>query len=133
LRAGGIAVPGAFRTIEVLKRGESPRVVRLRVVGSEGTVETSGHAFRSALGLTSIWFELAPPDTEAPPVTTPIPVVPEAGEFALPSFEPTRSAAAPPEPPGRRLPLQALAVFLIALVAAGGPALLRRRESPEAS
>jgi stage II sporulation protein D len=48
-------VRGAFRGIEVLRRGYSPRVVSAYVLGSAGRTEVSGPELASRLGLSSTW------------------------------------------------------------------------------
>ncbi len=48
-------VRGAFRGIEVLRRGYSPRVVLAYVLGSTGRTEISGPELTSRLGLSSTW------------------------------------------------------------------------------
>jgi SpoIID/LytB domain protein len=46
---------GAFRGIEVLARGASPRIVSAQVLGSRGAVTVTGPALAARLGLTSTW------------------------------------------------------------------------------
>jgi stage II sporulation protein D len=46
---------GRLRKIKVLKRGDSPRIVRARVVGSRGGSKVSGPALQARLGLKSTW------------------------------------------------------------------------------
>ncbi len=46
---------GKLRKIEVLKRGDSPRIVSARIVGSRGSSKVSGLALQSRLGLRSTW------------------------------------------------------------------------------
>jgi SpoIID/LytB domain protein len=46
---------GELQRIEVLKRGRSPRIVRARVVGSNGSSEVTGDTLRNRLGLRSTW------------------------------------------------------------------------------
>lgn len=53
-RLGGL-YRGRLRAIRVLRTGESPRIVRARVVGSEGSSVVSGDTLRSRLGLRSTW------------------------------------------------------------------------------
>jgi SpoIID/LytB domain protein len=48
-------VRGAFRGIEVLTRGASPRVVSAEVLGSRGVTPISGPQLAGALGLSSTW------------------------------------------------------------------------------
>ncbi len=47
--------PGKLRRVEVLRRGESPRIVRARVVGSRGSRILSGASIRSRLDLYDSW------------------------------------------------------------------------------
>jgi stage II sporulation protein D len=51
----GSLVQGSLRSIEVTKRGRSPRIVSARVVGSAGTTEVSGPTLEARLGLRSTW------------------------------------------------------------------------------
>jgi stage II sporulation protein D len=46
---------GKLRKIKVLKRGDSPRIVRARVVGSRGSSRTTGPTLQYRLGLMSTW------------------------------------------------------------------------------
>jgi stage II sporulation protein D len=46
---------GKLRKIEIEQRGESPRIVRARVVGSAGSDLVTGDTLRSSLGLRSTW------------------------------------------------------------------------------
>ena len=46
---------GSLKKIKVLKRGKSPRIVRARVVGSNGSSEVNGDTLRFRLGLRSTW------------------------------------------------------------------------------
>jgi stage II sporulation protein D len=48
-------VKGAFRGIEVLKRGVSPRIVSAEVLGSAGAMALSGSELAERLGLTATW------------------------------------------------------------------------------
>jgi len=51
-----LGAPGAFKRLKVVERGESPRVVRAKVVGTQGTRNVTGPQVRSALGLRDTWF-----------------------------------------------------------------------------
>jgi stage II sporulation protein D len=51
-----LGAPGAFRSVKVLRRGVSPRVVRARVIGTRGSVTLTGPEIRSRLGLRDTWF-----------------------------------------------------------------------------
>ncbi len=46
---------GRLRRIKVLKRGDSPRIVRARVVGSQGSSTVSGPTLQAHLDLRSTW------------------------------------------------------------------------------
>ena len=46
---------GRLRKIKVLKRGDSPRIVRAKVVGSRGSSKTTGPVLQGRLGLKSTW------------------------------------------------------------------------------
>lgn len=50
---------GAVRRIEVLRRGDSPRVVRARVVGTRGVRRVSGEALQLAFDLPDRWASFA--------------------------------------------------------------------------
>ena len=49
---------GTFKRLEVLQRGASPRVVRARVVGSDGATAITGPAIRARLGLRDSWLTI---------------------------------------------------------------------------
>ena len=51
-----LGAPGKFKSVKVLERGVSPRVVRARVIGSKGSKTVTGPAIKSALGLRDTWF-----------------------------------------------------------------------------
>jgi stage II sporulation protein D len=84
-RLGGL-VKGEFRRIKVIKRGDSPRVVRAQVIGSRGTTTTTGPELRRRLRLDDTWASFtvissngkkAPKDAPAP--TPPAAPAPEVG------------------------------------------------------
>ena len=58
LRAAGVGVPARIDKIEVLERGVSPRVLRVRITGDGTKSEVSGVQFADALELRSTWFDL---------------------------------------------------------------------------
>jgi stage II sporulation protein D len=58
LRDAGVAIPAGIERISVAKRGESPRVLRLRIEGSDASDDVSGTTFANALDLPSTWFDL---------------------------------------------------------------------------
>jgi stage II sporulation protein D len=51
----GSLVKGRFRSIKVLQRGFSPRVVRAQVVGTRGRTDVTGATLRSRFGLYDSW------------------------------------------------------------------------------
>jgi stage II sporulation protein D len=53
---GALRAPGAFRRLRVIERGESPRVVEAKVIGTRGSREVTGPQVRAALGLRDTWF-----------------------------------------------------------------------------
>lgn len=52
--------PGALRRVDVLSRGVSPRVVRARVVGTNGSTILTGPQIRARLGLDDTWAYFTP-------------------------------------------------------------------------
>ncbi|MGH2758597.1 MAG: SpoIID/LytB domain-containing protein [Actinomycetota bacterium] len=58
LAARGTSVPGPLERIEVLERGDSPRVMRLGLHGGGRSTEVRGQTFAEALDLWSTWFEI---------------------------------------------------------------------------
>lgn len=55
---GPYSAPGSLRTIYVVKRGVSPRIVKAYVVGSRGARAVSGQVLRERLGLRSTWLHI---------------------------------------------------------------------------
>jgi len=53
-----LGAKGAFKRLEVLQRGTSPRVVRARVVGTGGSTTITGPTIRSRLGLRDSWLTI---------------------------------------------------------------------------
>jgi stage II sporulation protein D len=49
-------VKGRFRSLRIVQRGVSPRVVRARVVGTRGSTLVTGPQVRTRLGLRDTWF-----------------------------------------------------------------------------
>ena len=58
VRAAGVAVPGTLTGMDVLERGDSPRIVKLELHGTDGDVTISGQRFMDALDLWSTWFDI---------------------------------------------------------------------------
>jgi SpoIID/LytB domain protein len=83
LRASDIAIAGTLERVEVVERGESPRVMRLKLVGSEGDQDVGGTRFASALELRSTWFDFAALGERSSAIVTgrmiAVPVPPAAG------------------------------------------------------
>jgi SpoIID/LytB domain protein len=118
VRAAGIAVPGRLQGIDVLERGESPRIVKLRLRGSDGDVTITGQRFMDALDLWSTWFEI---ETEGRAVST-VTIDPSVG-FPVASA-PVLSAS---EPDRTWL---ALVIGLLAFIALAWATNLVLRELP---
>jgi stage II sporulation protein D len=108
-------VNGAFRGIEVLERGVSPRIVSAEVLGSRGNTQVSGPELEARLGLDSAWAyfsvksgsrvtrepdasgqtSFTPPTPESPPALAPAPTPgPQGGEAAPATAASTSSTAA---------------------------------------
>jgi stage II sporulation protein D len=51
-----LGAPGRFKSVKVLDRGVSPRVVSARVVGTSGSRVVTGPQIRARLGLRDTWF-----------------------------------------------------------------------------
>jgi stage II sporulation protein D len=51
----GSLVKGAFRGIEVVRRGRSPRIVEAEVIGTRGRTLVTGGQLRARLGLYDTW------------------------------------------------------------------------------
>jgi stage II sporulation protein D len=76
-RLGGL-VKGRFKGIKVVRRGESPRVVKADVIGSGGKTRVSGATLRGRFGLFDTWAYYSsiatrkkPPPEDAPADTPP--------------------------------------------------------------
>jgi stage II sporulation protein D len=54
----GSLVDGKLRAVKVLKTGDSPRIVKAKIVASDGNEVVSGTELQSALGLKSTWFRV---------------------------------------------------------------------------
>jgi stage II sporulation protein D len=50
-----LGAPGSLRSVRVIKRGSSPRIVRARVTGSRGSTTITGPTIRARLGLFDTW------------------------------------------------------------------------------
>jgi len=51
----GSRLKGSFKRIKVLKRGQSPRVVKARIEGTRGSTTATGPELRTAFGLPDSW------------------------------------------------------------------------------
>jgi stage II sporulation protein D len=65
LRADGVAIPGRLQGMDVLSRGDSPRIAKLELHGSDGDVTITGTRFMFALDLWSTWFDVETNDAQA--------------------------------------------------------------------
>lgn len=54
-KLGGQYVKGTLKSIKVIKRGKSPRIVNARVIGTRGTTTINGATIRARLGLPDTW------------------------------------------------------------------------------
>src|SRR3954452_16894891 len=63
-KLGGLCA-GSFRSLKVVQRGSSPRVIAANVVCSRGTRRASGASIRSAAGLYDTWFSFVRVDASA--------------------------------------------------------------------
>lgn len=79
-------VKGTLRSIDVIKRGVSPRVVRADIVGSRGRTTVTGPQLRARLGLNDTWVQFVfngastSPSTKSPaPPADPEPTTPAGG------------------------------------------------------
>jgi len=94
-------VKGAFRGIEVLRRGVSPRIVSAEILGSRGATPVSGPELAEHLGLNATWAYFSvksgasvraepdrsgrranPPANAPGPTSTPLPAGPQGGNQA---------------------------------------------------
>lgn len=120
LRESEVDVPGTFRRAQILQTGASPRVVRMRIEGSEGTVETAGRTFQAALDLPSAWFEVRAAEEEPVPPEEPKGALPVRGGSNLVTADapaPPAPSAAEPLDAGRPWALLALALLCASTVA----------------
>ena len=94
----GSYVKGAFRGIEVVRRGRSPRIVEADVIGTRGRTRVTGGMLRARFGLFDSWafFTSITTGDEPPPENPEDPGAPTGGT------EPFGSAAALGAPAGRR-------------------------------
>jgi SpoIID/LytB domain protein len=95
-------VTGAFKGIEVLRRGSSPRIVSAYVLGSKGHTLVSGSELAARLGLYDTWayFSVAGPhgthaETDLSGSATPTPTVPP-GEVIGSGGSPSGSSSSTP-------------------------------------
>jgi SpoIID/LytB domain protein len=100
-------VKGAFRGIEVLRRGVSPRIISAVILGSRGLTPVSGPELAGLLGLGSPWVYFsvqnghsirAEPDRSAHPSAPQAPAVPPAPAPPPTPMGPQGGAQAPGAP-----------------------------------
>jgi stage II sporulation protein D len=92
-------VKGSFRSIKVLQRGFSPRIVRAQVVGSRGVTDVTGPTLRSRFGLYDSWAYFTSITSKKKPaaaVTPAQPAQPAGGGTA----DPNSGGTAPSPPAG---------------------------------
>lgn len=104
-------VKGTLRSIDVIKRGVSPRVVRADIVGSRGRTTVTGPQLRARLGLNDTWVQFVfngastSPSTKSPSADDPdpAPTKPGGGGVSLsagPSLGPPLLSRVVARPPG---------------------------------
>jgi stage II sporulation protein D len=89
-------VKGSFRSINVLERGFSPRVVRAQIIGTGGRTNVSGPALRARFGLFDSWAYYTT-ITSTKKTTTPSPTTPSTGGA---QGDPASGGTAPTAPAG---------------------------------
>ena len=94
-RLGGL-VKGRFKSIKVLQRGFSPRVVRAQVVGTGGATNVTGPVLRSRFGLYDSWAYFTTITTKQKPAAPTTPAPPPGGGQA----DPGSGGTAPVPPAG---------------------------------
>ncbi len=82
-------VKGTLKSIDVIKRGVSPRVVRADIIGSKGRTSVTGPQLRARLGLNDTWvqFVFSGASTKPlpdPPAEAPTPAGPPSGGVVAP-------------------------------------------------
>jgi stage II sporulation protein D len=92
-KLGGL-VKGRFRSIKVLQRGFSPRIVRAQVIGTRGVTDVTGPELRARFGLFDSWAYFTSIISKKQPATPTTPVQPTGGGQPDPSSGGT--APAPP-------------------------------------
>jgi peptidoglycan hydrolase-like amidase len=85
LAASGVAAPRPIERIEILERGDSPRVVRMRLHGAGKHTDLSGTTFMNALDLWSTWFEIGTTRTLTAIAPGGGPALAQARETAVPT------------------------------------------------
>jgi SpoIID/LytB domain protein len=78
----GSSVKGAFRGIEVVRRGRSPRIVEADVIGTRGRTRVTGGQLRARFGLFDSWAFFTSITTGDEPPPEPTPERGEAGDEA---------------------------------------------------
>jgi stage II sporulation protein D len=89
-------VKGSFRSIKVLQRGFSPRIVRAQVVGSRGVTDVTGPTLRSRFGLYDSWAYFTSITSKKKPAVAVTPAQPAGGGQA----DPNSGGTAPSAPAG---------------------------------
>ena len=66
----GSLVDGGYRGVRVLERGDSPRILRAEVVGTDGARPATGDQLKARLGLRDTWARFGRIDTAPAPAAT---------------------------------------------------------------
>jgi peptidoglycan hydrolase-like amidase len=83
LRASDVALPGEVDRIEITERGDSPRVIKMRLSGAAGSTDVRGTTFADALELRSTWFDFERADSSGAMVTGDVLAAPLGGIGAV--------------------------------------------------
>jgi stage II sporulation protein D len=104
----GSLVRGTFKGIQVVRRGESPRIVEADVIGSRGRTRVSGAQLRARFGLFDSWAfftSITTGEAPAPQAPGPDPSVPTGGAQPFGSAALLKPRAAIGAVAGRVLPV----------------------------
>lgn len=95
-------VKGTLKSIDVIKRGVSPRVIRADIIGSKGRTTVTGPQLRARLGLNDTWVQFVFVGATTKPVPAPEPqpepTTPGAGGVAARAAQATTPTVDPLAP-----------------------------------
>jgi stage II sporulation protein D len=133
-------VKGSLRSIDIIKTGVSPRIVRADVVGSGGRTTVTGPQLRTRLGLNDTWVQfIFNGATTAPAKTTPAPssattpgtgggvTAQAAGLASVGAAAPSTTPSTTPAVPGTQVPATTIGAGLLSQVVAQPPGFATAR------